>query len=1321
MIELSEKKLFRYIKKNTKPSFQAHLDRDGKLINNIANKGLKEGEIAVRHGQEYNGFALKALEDIPPLLTDLRVSRGVQFLSEGNIQSAIAVLQIVEEVREHGLGLMYSVLKMWLELNEIPVPSEYVNKAIPIKSQKLLEWIDSVGWSPILGKFEIVDIGYAKGHSVVPESWISKVFPNGDALHAKMDKLDWRIGKPPVNFCAIYAMHIKKIKTWETISNSDDFYSLNVKLGVSMFVSKKGTLSSDVNFFSKKAEYHQWLKSLPKDTKVFTGGIITEDASERLLIACDLDSIVNMNPKYQRTKNVGLLVSTLQKLIRRGRGCANVLLETLTQLWKSPGYNLPEQQFLRVNACRQLAWRLFVTSIEDVQAFTGGPLSMLDIACLAVLANIYPDIQFSETIFEKLLHTALLVQHNDQPGAKWDLLKSHPASMKEELDKDPRFIKTEDPFLKSIKMLLLYMPMRQFDHWMLAASFNYVNGGYHKLRELEYLEKEELLTYGNRKEGHAGLLAGYDMHPYPNLLLLLQSSFPFVPYDYERHTTHALSGFVWKYSSSINSRVAKPEHPDKESELMFQVLIDIQESLVNPNYYKKQLNEFVKELLPLSVETSETENKIVRASRKNISERDRRLGFLLLFAQRLTVSSKDKKYEIIVAGTPEMPCKVKVTKKTESSYLEGEERDKGELAYVDFLNNNKVIIDCPAPPIGYSWIWGDKKKIHINCKIGKSNRLIFYADELELEPFDARSILIPLPKLVTDIAPDEIERIIDQMLYIELRREKLNDYMLNLAIRKLDRLPNYEWYKIAKKSPIESSVWKSVFVKLSNLHNDEVHIGPIDGSGNKLQNAIDYLYEGTMWRIFNLLSMLYPNTVINTVATKSLKFKINNNTSEYIDLVENLRKLSFGRAKNLDVGGPKKITILTKLWQHQEKTVDKVLHDMIYLGKRGCGDASAVGGGKTLTSLAIMSKLYNHNQKENVTNTGFLVLLPTTYLYKTWIDEVQNHTKGLEIIIQNANGTLSYQNSEEKPVIRNNSVLITTLGRMRDHPLAHGWVLVTIDECLSIQNKGALKTGEALRQIISSQYGCILLSATFFRSRFDKLFFLLKMLNTGLPEDKPYLDAILTESIVSYIPSKTRDWEKTIHPFKLSKSIQRDYDEILKQNLSSERLFSKLQSFLYKNYDYINAFRTLLENSERGGHRCLVYARSKDFADELVRNIKNLSRFPEISGEHVVISYTEGTYGLNHLVFLDTIITMAPDPDKLPQMQGRLDRPGQKKDQLYLKFIYIKNTIDEASIFRLELANNFRNHYIMPLSEFYELAVGKKKKKDIQIGRDSPQ
>ena len=77
---------------------------------------------------------------------------------------------------------------------------------------------------------------------------------------------------------------------------------------------------------------------------------------------------------------------------------------------------------------------------------------------------------------------------------------------------------------------------------------------------------------------------------------------------------------------------------------------------------------------------------------------------------------------------------------------------------------------------------------------------------------------------------------------------------------------------------------------------------------------------------------------------------------------------------------------------------------------------------------------------------AYLVLLPTTQLYKTWKDEITKHTKNFHIIEQKQNGKLTDK-------IQFNSIVISTLARMREHPIDCNWILVVIDECLSVQNK----------------------------------------------------------------------------------------------------------------------------------------------------------------------------------------------------------------------------------------------------------------------------
>src|SRR5687768_10260431 len=100
---MNDKEFYKNILNKTKISYKALLDDRDKIVKNIANKGLKVDQIAVRYGAEYNGFSIKALEHIKPLLTDLRVAKAVKFLNQGNIQKAAATLHLTNEINKEGL------------------------------------------------------------------------------------------------------------------------------------------------------------------------------------------------------------------------------------------------------------------------------------------------------------------------------------------------------------------------------------------------------------------------------------------------------------------------------------------------------------------------------------------------------------------------------------------------------------------------------------------------------------------------------------------------------------------------------------------------------------------------------------------------------------------------------------------------------------------------------------------------------------------------------------------------------------------------------------------------------------------------------------------------------------------------------------------------------------------------------------------------------------------------------------------------------------------------------------------------------------------
>ena len=416
--------------------------------------------------------------------------------------------------------------------------------------------------------------------------------------------------------------------------------------------------------------------------------------------------------------------------------------------------------------------------------------------------------------------------------------------------------------------------------------------------------------------------------------------------------------------------------------------------------------------------------------------------------------------------------------------------------------------------------------------------------------------------------------------------------------------------------------------------------------------------------------------------------------------------------------------ITTPLWEHQINTLEKFKEMLIDNGRKGVGDASIMGSGKTLTSLATIQSLFIYElelwRNKNIVDihSGFLVLIEKFVLVKIWVEEIVNHTKNFEIVVKTEkskiekvkgiktkkDGSIEIIYVEFDGVIKPNTIMISTLGRMRDYPVKHFWNFVVIDECLSIQNKSTLWTLEALRQISVSKYGVALLSATFFRSRFDKLYYMLKMLNSGLPYNKNYLDTILSENIVVNLPVKTYDWDVIEMKYNLSEEQKEEYDTLKRKKMDSSTLYGKLVGYIKENVNYVNIFENILEN-ELFDKKVLIYATSEKESKLFANELKNVGKYPDISQQHVVVSYDKGTYGLNNLTIFDTILTRPPYPDKLPQMKGRLARPGQVNELLTIVYVYLENTIEENAFLYINDANNFYEDHIVPLAEYYETLV----------------
>ena len=459
-------------------------------------------------------------------------------------------------------------------------------------------------------------------------------------------------------------------------------------------------------------------------------------------------------------------------------------------------------------------------SIEDVQAFEidenrTDMLSMVDLAVLAILSNGYPDLQFKEDIIYKLVNTALYVQRIDK---KWDMLKNA-----KYLQDDIPLKETNNQLLNSFIALSFYIPTREWDDILLKFSFNYISS---KMFELKFdknkiYDLKTLLKTSIEKDCKDGLLAGMDMHPYPNLLILFQGSLPFIPFNPELHTTRTLWSFIWRCSSGINFRLEQEKLNDNDTKLL-KILKNIQHSLLYPESESESDIKYI---------NKNNKNKYVKSD-SNIPSLTKRIAFILLFGEKRTHIYKKKRYEMIISGcnpNDREYCKVKIIFKNESKYLEGDLRDEIELDYLKNFNDEIQSIQAPS---GYKWIWGDKKKIKIKSDVDKNNKIKFYVDDIEIKPYDASNVLIKLDSIVPLKIPDSIKDIVYRALYMDDNIIKdIDDYQINMLMRNLHEkeYPLFDWIDIALKSKIPSTVWKSVYIKLYNNKNNEILIGPVDG------------------------------------------------------------------------------------------------------------------------------------------------------------------------------------------------------------------------------------------------------------------------------------------------------------------------------------------------------------------------------------------------------------------------------------------------------------------------------------------------------------
>jgi hypothetical protein len=620
--------------------------------------------------------------------------------------------------------------------------------------------------------------------------------------------------------------------------------------------------------------------------------------------------------------------------------------------------------------------------------------------------------------------------------------------------------------------------------------------------------------------------------------------------------------------------------------------------------------------------------------------------------------------------------KIQIKYVNSEEYLKGDEYEKMLIRVNNYFDKSKIRINKPECLPGYKWVF---KENEIILSVENNKPVIYdYKDKYIIEWFDASSVVEKTENLIYDNPSKTDIELINNLL------NSTNDvFKSNIFVRKHQgKLLDLKYFVKNNK------LFKNIYVKILTSYDNILSISQVTRTGDRIDDSVDYENEGKYWNILNLLKYCYYGAI---KLSGDFKYKLNLNSEVFSVMINDLKYIVSDKEL---INQKTEIIKNTKLWFHQEETVNFIISN-IKEGKQGFGDASNVGAGKTLTALTVCYELY-----KLYTNNKVLVLLPSEKLYKTWSDEITKHFININCILQNANGSLI-------GTIDNNklNIIITTMGRNRSHPLQFKWLFLIIDECLTVQNKESIQTMSSWKQSINSEYGILLLSATFFRTRFDKLLYMLKMLKCDLPETKEYLDTILCDSIKVNLPVNKRTWTEKLFRKNLDNGFYEEYNKIKNMEISNEIKFIKLQKYIYDNVNYINIFSEYIELFNKNNKiKLLIYAKSKKEAESIAK-ISNIGLYPDISKQHVVVSLAHGTYGLNDLIGFNQILCRPPEPDRLPQMKGRLDRPGQKENDLVINYILIDKTIENGDYLRLDLCNKFYSNHIMPLSEYYKLAI----------------
>ncbi len=1237
-----------------------------KLVNNLANYGGNKGSsLFVNRNGEYNGIIIELEERVYPLFTDNLV-HSIYLNIESNYTDNIILIDkfgLINLYQKYSNELFRFIVDEFLIINNCkPIYSNYPKIISNINTEEIIQLknrINSDVHTIIPCKVKIISSG-----ELLPEDWVNKTFETGTLFHKAIDNLEARINKPPVTYLANYCMEFKKEnKILET---------------------KNINLSEIKNIWFQDIKTKKFIQSrnnsiLEKNIKYLDSYVVIECLSEIIYILYSKEDTFNLEIKQLESNSIGFNVSLMQKSFRRGIQTYDNLKESIEKLSKTKPYNNPEYQYELVSGSRQLFWRYNISVIEDIQIYESEKyLDIFDFVIYTYIFGIYPKYVVNPVLTNKLIELGEILLHVDK----------HIDFNKYTEDKSDK-VNIDSRYELSLGISNKYMYGMSGDKKMIRSLLTWIKSK-PKLLNIDSIKKERIKNELYKK---IGFYAGLDLHCSPQMIIQFQNAL----YTFGKNKDIDLetcSGLIWEHSSSYNYRKHSNFKWTKINDLLYLIQYmwvhpknDVLET--NIDYSNKYWDidlKLLNSLIELNYQRTRLEYEFTSLKYKKISFTENiitpnQICQTILSSQiRNNFWFKGKKTQPIYTNE-----QIKFKHLDEIVDMECDNYQDMFNSYTNYLKNYTTQITKS----NYKTAYIDSHIYINNIKSIKINK------DYSIEYLDGVYDLISKEKIYEcDLDKKScLYKILDEL--INCKTQEITTFInyksiINLQIKE-NMIINTDLIKDIPPM-IKQIILSRVLTSLEDkLDRTTLIIGSIDRSGKSNGDSVDSKLEGYLLRIFNVFAALYGCFERITEFKFVIKTK-SNIFGKWLELMGYNLKNTYTQFKqnfNLNI-------IKTKLWSHQIKVRDMIVNSIVKFNQRGFGDASEVGSGKTLTALSCIELINRFSP-----NSNYLILVPNTNLYTVWEDEIKNHCFNISCFFQEANGTWTNKVSYEKeaPIL-----WVSTMGRNRDHQLIKPINLVIIDECLSVQNKESKWTMKAFEQVVRAKYGVLMLSATFFRTRFDKLFFMLKMLCTGLPTKSEYLDTILNTAIGANIKTNRIKWDISVHKINPGNTFYEGYEK----NKIADKFESyiKLKKYLDSNINWEQIIQNKVKELLKLNRKILLYAESETQIDSLKEFVKikelDWGFYPDISKDICVISKHKGTYGINNLIKYDTIVIKPPEPDKLPQIKGRLDRPGQLANKLYLEYIIIENTIEEIDIIKLELSNNFYKGHIMPLANYYD-------------------